>query len=162
MGDYLARVQSASEAEASTLFIVQRSTNDNTVVYLPNVLPDGTLHRTVPVTVHWRRFTEDGRVMCLRAFERVACYGVGNVSVAADGMRATFYLNAAAKRSLTVFYTGTAFACGVIGADGTPQQLLGVFAQVGSFMGAIPKLDALYLMESDGTGTHRLREVTAS
>ncbi|MEM6323203.1 MAG: DUF4833 domain-containing protein [Pseudomonadota bacterium] len=55
---------------------VQRSLNENTVVYTLRFTEDGALDPNEPVGVYWRRFAEGGTVRGLRPAERSFVYGV--------------------------------------------------------------------------------------
>lgn len=62
--------------EPNMLFYLQRTPNENTVIYALRLTPEGTIAKDHPVDVYWRRFQEDGRRMELDFIQRTFAYGV--------------------------------------------------------------------------------------
>lgn len=62
--------------DENILFYVQKSFNQNTVVYSLNLSKDGTINHSDPVNVFWRRYQEDGRKRDLTTIEKTFGYGV--------------------------------------------------------------------------------------
>ncbi|MCB0381461.1 MAG: DUF4833 domain-containing protein [Flavobacteriales bacterium] len=62
--------------DENMLFYVQKSFNQNTVVYTLNIDEDGTINHSNPVNVFWRRYQEDGRKRDLTQIEKTFGYGV--------------------------------------------------------------------------------------
>ncbi|MGE0561943.1 MAG: DUF4833 domain-containing protein [Flavobacteriales bacterium] len=62
--------------DENMLFYVQKSFNQNTVVYTLNIDENGTINHTYPVNVFWRRYQEDGRKRELTQIEKTFGYGV--------------------------------------------------------------------------------------
>lgn len=62
--------------DAGMLFYIQRSTNENTIVYALNAASDGTPDAAQPVNVFWRRYQEDGRRADLDWIQRTFAYGI--------------------------------------------------------------------------------------
>ncbi|MBK8341418.1 MAG: DUF4833 domain-containing protein [Flavobacteriales bacterium] len=58
------------------LFYIQRSTNENTIVYTLNSSPEGMPDAERPVHVFWRRYQEDGRRAELDFIQRTFAYGI--------------------------------------------------------------------------------------
>lgn len=58
------------------LFYIQRSTNENTIVYALNAQSDGKPLAKKPVDVYWRRYQEDGRRAELDWIQRTFAYGI--------------------------------------------------------------------------------------
>jgi hypothetical protein len=58
------------------LFYIQKSFNQNTVVYSLNVNKEGKIDPTNPINVFWRRYQEDGRKRELTQIEKTFGYGV--------------------------------------------------------------------------------------
>lgn len=63
-------------SDENMLFYVQKSFNQNTVVYTLNLNENGTINHNDPVNVFWRRYQEDGRKRELTAIEKTFGYGV--------------------------------------------------------------------------------------
>lgn len=62
--------------DENMLFYVQKSFNQNTVVYTLNIDEDGSIDHSNPVNVFWRRYQEDGRKRDLTQIEKTFGYGV--------------------------------------------------------------------------------------
>lgn len=62
--------------EPNMLFYLQRTPNENTVIYALKLTPEGTIPREDPIDVYWRRYQEDGRRMELDFIQRTFAYGV--------------------------------------------------------------------------------------
>jgi hypothetical protein len=90
------------------LFVIERSTNANIVVYDARRLASGELDPAQPVDVYWIMKARDGQREALNAFERARAYG-SDVEPAGqpDRYRITFRAN-----------FGRAFTLGVL--DGCP------------------------------------------
>ena len=58
------------------IFYIQKSYNQNTVVYTANIGDDGKLDPKNPVKAFWRRYQEQGQKRELKYFERTFGYGV--------------------------------------------------------------------------------------
>lgn len=62
--------------DVGMLFYIQRSTNENTIVYTLNSGTDGAPDKEHPVHVFWRRYQEDGRRADLDWIQRTFAYGI--------------------------------------------------------------------------------------
>ena len=58
------------------LFYIQKSFNQNTVVYALNIDEHGKINPSNPINVFWRRYQEDGRKRELTQIEKTFGYGV--------------------------------------------------------------------------------------
>ena len=58
------------------LFYIQKSFNQNTVVYALNLDQDGKINASNPIKVFWRRYQEDGRIRELTQLEKTFGFGV--------------------------------------------------------------------------------------
>ena len=62
--------------DKNMLFYIQKSFNNNAVVYTANIGADGKLDPKEPVKVFWRRYQEDGRIRALKYLEKQFAFGV--------------------------------------------------------------------------------------
>jgi len=62
--------------EPNMLFYLQRSPNENTIIYALKLTAEGTIPKEHPVDVYWRRYQEDGRRAELDFIQRTFAYGV--------------------------------------------------------------------------------------
>lgn len=62
--------------DENMIFYIQKSYNENTVVYVANIGEDGKLDPKKPVKAFWRRYQEQGQKRELKYFERTFGYGV--------------------------------------------------------------------------------------
>ncbi|HQV75172.1 MAG: DUF4833 domain-containing protein [Flavobacteriales bacterium] len=62
--------------EPNMLFYIQRSVNENTIIYALKLKPDGSINSKDPVDVYWRRYQEDGRREELDFVQRTFVYGL--------------------------------------------------------------------------------------
>lgn len=67
--------------DAGMLFYIQRSTNENTIVYTLNADAHGLPTPERPVNVYWRRYQEDGRKAELDFIQRTFAYGIRSKQV---------------------------------------------------------------------------------
>lgn len=58
------------------LFYIQKSFNQNTVVYALNFNSEGKINPSEPIKVFWRRYQEDGRIRELKQLEKTFGFGV--------------------------------------------------------------------------------------
>lgn len=58
------------------LFYIQKSFNQNTIVYALNIDKDGKINAKNPINVFWRRYQEDGRIRELTQLEKTFGFGV--------------------------------------------------------------------------------------
>lgn len=58
------------------LFYIQKSFNQNTIVYALNIDKDGKINANNPINVFWRRYQEDGRIRELTQLEKTFGFGV--------------------------------------------------------------------------------------
>jgi hypothetical protein len=58
------------------LFYIQKSFNQNTIVYALNIDKEGKINANTPINVFWRRYQEDGRIRELTQLEKTFGYGV--------------------------------------------------------------------------------------
>lgn len=99
--------------DPNQLFFLQRSANENTVVYAARFRADGSLDPKNPVQVYWRRYNTDGRVKGLKYIEQRFAFGVsfrrqddGSFVVWARGLpRHAFLLRPAGPNKAEVFTT---------------------------------------------------------
>jgi hypothetical protein len=123
----LGLLSAAGAAEASCpdhMFIIERSTNANIVVYDANHAPDGQLVATEPVIVYWLMKAQEGQREELNLVERKEAYGIDIEPGAAPG---TYHmaLKADKKKKMTVALQKS---CGVVltkigGTEGVLRRL---------------------------------------
>lgn len=65
------------------LFYIQKSFNQNTIVYALNIGSDGKINANNPINVFWRRYQEDGRIRELTPLEKTFGFGIKAKSVKA-------------------------------------------------------------------------------
>ncbi|MBI9065580.1 MAG: DUF4833 domain-containing protein, partial [Marinilabiliaceae bacterium] len=63
------------------LFYIQRSLNENTVIYEANFDDQGLLNKAHPIKVYWILYEEEGAVEELSYLERKFAYGVSHQTV---------------------------------------------------------------------------------
>lgn len=86
---------SRASAQCAPLFVIERSSNANVVVYEAARAPGGVVDPAQPVSAHWRMLAEDGRREELNGIERRLAYGVellgagggGSVEIAVRALR---------------------------------------------------------------------------
>jgi hypothetical protein len=108
-------------AERQHLFIIERSTNANTVFYDLRLNADGTPPRKNPVDAYWMRYASNGERMELRWFEEKMAYGVkikSDVSATGFDMR----LKAFDERMISVREVDGVYQP-IIEIDGAPAYL---------------------------------------
>lgn len=64
------------EQTQKLLFYIQRSLNQNTIIYDANFDKRGLLDIKKPIDVYWIRYDEEGQKMPLRFFEKKLAFGV--------------------------------------------------------------------------------------
>ena len=62
--------------EPNMLFYIQRSVNENAIVYALNMDSKGELVKKHPLDVYWKRYQEDGRREELDFIQRTFAYGI--------------------------------------------------------------------------------------
>lgn len=72
-------------AQCAPLFVIERSSNANVVVYEAVRAPGGVVDPRQPVAAHWRMLAEDGRREELNGIERRLAYGVEVVGSGSEG-----------------------------------------------------------------------------
>lgn len=78
-------------AKDQTLFYVQRSNNNNAIVYETNLNSDSSINREEPVHVYWIRYSSDSTTAELSYIQRKYAYGVKSVEI--EGKNGQFILN---------------------------------------------------------------------
>ncbi len=73
------------------LFYVQRSNNNNAIVYETNLKSDSSIVREDPVHVYWIRYSSDSTTAELTYIQRKYAYGVQSVEI--EGKNGQFILN---------------------------------------------------------------------
>lgn len=73
------------------LFYVQRSNNNNAIVYETNLLEDGTINRNEPIHVFWIRYSSDSTTSELTYIQRHYAYGIESREI--EGKNGQFILN---------------------------------------------------------------------
>lgn len=76
---------------SKTLFYVQRSNNNNAIVYETNLNADSTINRAEPVHVYWIRYSSDSTKAELTYIQKKYAYGVKSVEI--EGKSGQFILN---------------------------------------------------------------------
>ena len=74
-----------------TLFYVQRSNNNNAIVYETNLKSDSTVDRKDPVHVYWIRYSSDSTRAELTYIQKTYAYGIESVEI--EGKSGQFILN---------------------------------------------------------------------
>ena len=121
----LALLLAAALSCAEPLFVVERSTNANVVVYEARRSPDGPLDAERPVDVSWQ--LADGRREPLTVLERAWAYGI-DVAPEGEGFRLSIH----ALPSRLLFLATGEDGCPSVFAeiDGGPAVLRRVFVDV--------------------------------
>jgi len=129
-------------AERQHLFVIERSTNANTVVYDLRLEADGTPPRKNPIDAYWMRYASSGERMELRWLEKKMAYGVkikSKVSPAGFDVR----LKAFDERLISVRKVNGVYSA-IIEIDGAPARLHKVYVAT-SEKGLIPKVHYIEL-----------------
>lgn len=115
-------------AGCEPLFVVERSSNANVVVYEAVRAPGGVVDPKQPVAAHWRLWAKDGRREELNGIERRLAYGVDVVSAGSAG---TFEIAVRALRERTI-EVRTAEPCPTawMTIGGRPARLRRVFVSL--------------------------------
>jgi hypothetical protein len=124
------------------LFVVERSTNRNVVLYEARMRKDGTLDRKEPVRTRWKMVEKGpGVYEELTGFERDSAYGVETREAAAD--RATVGIKALSQRSIRIVKKPDACPHALVQMGDREIFLEKVFVKASG--GLIPSVDRLTL-----------------
>ena len=116
------------------LFIIQRNTTTNTVVYDGNLLPTKKLHPDLPVRVYWIRYGEKGQKQELSAIQRNLAYGYDSTPIAKEPGSYDFNIISYRKRRFKI----------TLDDEGNPMALFPI-------AGRMQKLQRIYIkLEENG------------
>ncbi|MFN8358102.1 MAG: DUF4833 domain-containing protein [Spirosomataceae bacterium] len=116
------------------LFIIQRNTSTNTVVYDANMLPNKKLNPDLPVRVYWLRYAEKGQRQDLSTIQRTLAYGYEFKSLPKEPGSYDFNLISYRKRRFKI----------TLDEEGNPMALFPI-------AGRMQKLHRIYVrLEEDG------------
>lgn len=136
----------AGADDCPPLFVVERSSNANVVVYEAPRAPGGVVDPKRPVRGHWRMWAEDGRREELNFVERRLAYGV-DVLGPTPGGGVEIALKALPERRIEVRRDGPCPAA-LTALGGQEALLRRAFVQIASG-GLIPKVAYLELHGED-------------
>jgi len=143
--------------EPDQLFFIQRSVNDNTVIYAANLDGHGHLDRDTPINVYWRWYNVDGHKKALNFLERMMAYGVRTVSSSSSGGNVVVRLAALPERVLTVDEDDRGKPEAVLRMGNHPARLVYVYLQVDDH-GFMPSVKAIDVFGVDKLTGKALRE----
>ena len=143
----LALAAPRAAAQCAPLFVVERSSNANVVVYEAVRAPGGVVDPRQPVQAHWRMWAADGRREELNGIEKRLAYGV-EVLGAGDGGSVEIAIRALRERRIEV---RTAEACPTarMPIGGRPAVLRRVFVQLARGFFFLPKVAYVELHGED-------------
>ena len=118
------------DCDAGPLFVIERSSNANIVVFEANREETGALHPGKPLTVYWRMFAERGQREELNALEKRLAYGYDVVGEPGP-QEALVALHALRTRPVDVRLASGCPAAH-IASDGRDMRLRRVFVQLKS------------------------------
>ena len=129
--------------EPNQLFYIQRSVNDNTVIYAANLDRRGHLDRDTPINVYWRWYNVDGHKKALNFLERMMAYGVSTVSTRSGSGGVGVRLAALPERKLTVDEDDTGKPEAVLQMGNRLARLVYVYLEVDDhgFMPSVKTID---------------------
>ena len=133
--------------QCAPLFVIERSSNANVVVYEAVRAPGGVVDPKQPVAAHWRMFAEDGHREELNGIEKRLAYGV-EVLGAGDGGSVEIAVRALRERTIEV---RTAEPCPTarMPIAGRPAVLRRVFVQLARGLLFFPRVAYVELHGED-------------
>jgi len=143
--------------EPDQLFFIQRSVNDNTVIYAANLDEHGHLDRDTPIKVYWRWYNVDGHKKALNFLERMMAYGVRTVSSSSSGGSIVVRLAALPERKLTIDEDDKGRPEVVLRMGNHQARLVYVYLQVDDH-GFMPSVKAIDVFGIDKLTGKALRE----
>jgi hypothetical protein len=128
--------------EPNQLFYIQRSPNDNTVVYAAKLDAHGDFDRSTPVQAYWRKFNIDGSKQPLNFMERLMAYGV-RMDPIRPGQPITFRVVALPDRKLTLAMDAQHHPEALLQIGSHTVKMAYVYLQVveGGLLPSVPSLD---------------------
>jgi uncharacterized protein DUF4833 len=144
-------------SEPNQLFYIQRSVNDNTVIYAANLDGRGHLDRDKPVNVYWRWYNVDGHKKPLNFLERMMAYGVRTVSTRSGNAGIGVRLAALPERELTLDEDDKGKPEAVLQMGNHLARLVYVYLQVDDH-GFMPSVKAIDVFGIDKLTGKALRE----
>lgn len=143
--------------EPNQLFYIQRSVNDNTVIYAANLDRNGHFNRDTPINVYWRWYNVDGHKKSLNLLERMMAYGVRTISSSSSGGGVGVKLAALPERKLTVDEDDKGKPEAVLQMGNRLARLVYVYLQVDDH-GFMPSVKAIDVFGIDKLTGKALRE----
>ena len=143
--------------EPNQLFYIQRSVNDNTVIYAANLDRRGHLDRDTPINVYWRWYNVDGHKKALNFLERMMAYGVSTVSTRSSSGGVGVRLAALPERKLTIDQDDTGKPEAILQIGNHLAHLVYVYLQVDDH-GFMPSVKAIDVFGIDKLTGKALRE----
>lgn len=141
--------------EPNQLFYIQRSPNDNTVVYAAKLDAHGDFDRNTPVQAYWRKFNIDGSKQPLNFMERLMAYGV-RVDPIKPGQPITFRVVALPDRKLTLAMDAQHHPEALLQIGSHTVKMAYVYLQVveGGLLPSVPSLDIFGTDIASGKAIH--------
>ena len=143
--------------EPNQLFYIQRSVNDNTVIYAANLDRRGRLDRDTPIDVYWRWYNVDGHKKALNFLERMMAYGVRTIASNSSGGSVAVRLAALPERKLTLDQDDKGRPEAILQMGNRLARLVYVYLQVDDH-GFMPSVKAIDVFGIDKLTGKALRE----
>ncbi|WP_425050423.1 DUF4833 domain-containing protein [Psychromarinibacter sp. S121] len=127
--------------DPNQMFFLQRSTNENTIVFAARYDAAGTLTYPDAVSIYWRRYADDGERKPLKPIERLLAFGV-NISRRATAGQFNVALKPLPQLSMVLLQTGP-FKAQVLGRiGGETARVVYAYAEVDE-SGLLPRVTQL-------------------
>jgi hypothetical protein len=110
------------------LFYIQRSTNNNTIIYDANI-KDGKINSEKALNIYWIRYTEKNQKKDLNYLERTLAYGADAKSTEYDKDVYIIHFAASKKRTATFFLDEGGQAIALMNINGKKSRLNRIFVQ---------------------------------
>jgi hypothetical protein len=138
--------------EPDQLFYIERSVNDNTVVYAAHFDRHGRVDPNSPVDVYWRWYNVDGHKKPLNFIERMTAYGVRRLNAGPSGQGIAVKLVALPERRLIIDKDDKGHPEALLQMGTRTARLVYVYLQVDD-RGFMPNVTAMDVFGIDkGTG----------
>lgn len=124
--------------DKGTVFYIQRSGNSNTIVYVVNQRPDGSIDPSNPVDGFWRYLSGSGRKAPLRFWESQMAFGVNVEPLAGQPGRFVASLNAAPRIKVRLEPTKDGKVRAVMPIAGREARLVCIYVEWREALGGIP------------------------
>lgn len=142
--------------DPNQVFFIQRSINENTVVYSASFDGNGNLRKDAPAKVYWRRYTEGGRALNLKPIERRLAFGLSHKARSTPG-EFTVSLRALPNMPMVLRQTAPGKAQLLVNIGGRTVEAEYAFVTVDE-SGLIPKVTKLQLFGRDPNSGRALAE----